>query len=126
MTSQGLQAAGVPKETAEMIDGGISIGLTGSAGMIKTSISATSVSVDEVTTQLNNIAKDAATVVGPGSGAVHGTKGSARLGATVYDSNGNLVRAYDLKTGNAKLTQKQINHIQTHTNSKIPVIVIRP
>ena len=168
LTSQGLQAAGVHKETAEMIDGGISIGLTGSAGMIKTGISATpktaatSVSVDEVTTQLNNIAKDAATVVGPGSGAVHGTKvhtafrnrikglkingyiirteetelngrpfnygtkGSARLDATVYDSNGNLVRAYDLKTGNAKLTQKQINHIQTHTNSKIPVIVIRP
>ena len=73
-----------------------------------------------------SFAKDAATAVGQGTGAVHGTKGSARLDATVYDSNGNLVRAYDLKTGNAKLTQKQINHIHSQTKSNIPIIVIRP
>ena len=42
LTSQAMQATGVSPETAEMIDGGISIGLTGSAGMIKTGISATS------------------------------------------------------------------------------------
>ena len=34
LTSQAMQATGVSPETAEMIDGGISIGLTGSAGMI--------------------------------------------------------------------------------------------
>ena len=92
-----------------------------------------------------SFAKDAATVVGPGSGAVHGTKvhtafrkaadglnvngyvvkteksflygmpanygtkGSARLDAAVYDSNMKLIRAYDLKTGNAKANKPYTN-----------------
>ena len=55
----------------------------------------------------------------------HGTKGSARIDAGLYDSKDNLIQVFDLKTGGAKLTEKQIQHIQNHTTSKVPVTEIR-
>lgn len=54
----------------------------------------------------------------------YGTKGSARIDAALYDSHGQLVHAYDLKTGGASLSTNQIRHIQTQTRSKINVTKI--
>ena len=55
----------------------------------------------------------------------HGTKGSARIDAGLYDSKDNLIQVFDLKTGGAKLTEKQIQHIQNQIRSKVPVTEIR-
>ncbi|GHT17505.1 hypothetical protein FACS189429_1740 [Bacteroidia bacterium] len=55
----------------------------------------------------------------------HGTKGSARIDAGLYDSKGNLIQVFDLKTGCAKLTQEQVKHIQTQTRTQVPVTEIR-
>ena len=42
----------------------------------------------------------------------YGTKGSARIDAGLYNSKGELVQVFDLKTGGARLTSKQVQHIQ--------------
>ena len=55
----------------------------------------------------------------------HGTKGSARIDAGLYDAKGNLIHVFDLKTGGARLTPKQVQHIQTQTRSQVPVSEIR-
>lgn len=41
--------------------------------------------------------------------AYHGQKGSSRADVTVRDRNGKLLMVIDLKTGGAKLTNKQID-----------------
>ena len=51
----------------------------------------------------------------------YGTKGSARIDAGLYNSKGELVNVFDLKTGGAKLTQQLVKHIQ----NQVPVIEIR-
>ncbi len=55
----------------------------------------------------------------------YGTKGSARLDAGLYNSKNELIQAFDLKTGGAKLTSKQVEHIQNQTGKQIPVTEIR-
>ena len=160
-TSKGLQAIGVSYKYAENIDAGVSIALTGGAYRLGT-IGGVNLSTpfQNVTTQLNKIAKKAIQINGRGSGAAYGnkvhatfsklannlsvdgytirtevsylngkivpygTKGSARIDAALYDSHGQLVHAYDLKTGGASLSTNQIRHIQTQTRSKINVTKI--
>jgi RHS repeat-associated protein len=57
LTSQGMQAAGVSKETADLVDGGISIALTGGAGALtKTAQSPSSANATA------NVAKNGSTV----------------------------------------------------------------
>ena len=55
----------------------------------------------------------------------HGTKGSARIDAGLYNSKGQLVAVFDLKTGGASLTAKQVAHIQKQTRTNVEVIEIR-
>jgi len=55
----------------------------------------------------------------------YGTKGSARIDAGLFDKNGKLLQVFDLKTGGAKLTSKQVQHIQTQTRSQVTVTEIR-
>ena len=55
----------------------------------------------------------------------HGTKGSARIDAGLYNSKGELVHVFDLKTGGARLTPQQVKHIQTQTQKQVPVTEIR-
>lgn len=55
----------------------------------------------------------------------HGTKGSARIDAGLYNSKGELIQVFDLKTGGAKLTSKQVQHIQTQTRIQVTVSEIR-
>lgn len=55
----------------------------------------------------------------------YGTKGSARIDAGLYNSKGELVQVFDLKTGSARLTSEQVKHIQTQTGTQVPVIEIR-
>ena len=44
-----------------------------------------------------------------------------------YDKKGRIVSVYDLKTGNAKLSQKQIKNIQKHLPRKDVIITeIKP
>ena len=54
-----------------------------------------------------------------------GTKGSARIDAGLYNSKGELVQVFGLKTGGAKLTSKQVQHIQAQVRKDVPVIEIR-
>ena len=57
----------------------------------------------------------------------YGTKGSVRLDVVEYDKKGRIVSVYDLKTGNAKLSQKQIKNIQKHLPRKDVIITeIKP
>ena len=53
------------------------------------------------------------------------TKGSARIDAGLYNSKGELIEVFDLKTGGAKLTSKQVQHIQAQTRSQVTVTEIR-
>ena len=55
----------------------------------------------------------------------YGTKGSARIDAGLFDSKGRLVAVFDLKTGGAKLTAKQVAHIQKQTRTNVQVIEIK-
>ena len=55
----------------------------------------------------------------------YGTKGSARIDAGLYDKSGKLLQVFDLKTGGAKLTSKQVQHIQNQTRSQVTVTEIR-
>ena len=55
----------------------------------------------------------------------YGTKGSARIDAGLYNSKGELVQVFDLKTGGARLTSKQVQHIQAQTRKNVPVTEIR-
>jgi RHS repeat-associated protein len=55
----------------------------------------------------------------------HGTKGSARIDAGLYNSKGQLIQVFELKTGGAKLTSQQVQHIQTQTRTQVTVSEIR-
>ena len=55
----------------------------------------------------------------------HGTKGSARIDAGLYNSQGELMHVFDLKTGGAKLTAKQVQHIQNQVGKPIGVSEIK-
>jgi RHS repeat-associated protein len=55
----------------------------------------------------------------------HGTKGSARIDAGLYNSKGQLIQVFDLKTGGSKLTTQQVQHIQTQTRTQVTVSEIR-
>jgi hypothetical protein len=54
-----------------------------------------------------------------------GTKGSVRIDAGLFDKKGNLLAVFDLKTGSAKLSAKDVVKIQTGTQTNVPVIEIR-
>lgn len=60
-----------------------------------------------------------------GEEVARGTKGSARIDAGLYNSKGQLVAVFDLKTGGANLTAKQVAHIQKQTGTNVDVIEIR-
>jgi hypothetical protein len=55
----------------------------------------------------------------------HGTKGSARIDAGLYNSKGELLQVFDLKTGGARLTSQQVQHIQAQTRTQVTVSEIR-
>ena len=55
----------------------------------------------------------------------HGTKGSARIDAGLYNSEGELMHVFDLKTGGAKLTAKQVEHIQNQVGKPVGVSEIK-
>src|SRR5690606_30240744 len=55
----------------------------------------------------------------------YGTKGSVRADAVVGDIN-NPSAIYDLKTGNAKLTPKNIDKYNQHVPGKPPVKELKP
>lgn len=59
LTSQGIQAVGVSQETAETIDGGISIGLSFGAGVVKGGVSATSNAASKSATTVSEIIMEA-------------------------------------------------------------------
>ena len=56
----------------------------------------------------------------------YGTKGSVRFDVVEYDKNGNVVAAYDLKTGSASLSPKRIAEMRKHIGEDIPIFEIRP
>ena len=60
-----------------------------------------------------------------GKVVAYGTKGSARIDAGLYNSKGELIQVFDLKTGGAKLTSEQVKHIQTQTRTQVTVTEIR-
>src|SRR5690554_2250671 len=51
----------------------------------------------------------------------HGTKGSARIDAGLYNSKNELIHVFDLKTGGARLTTKQVQHIQGQVGRPVGV-----
>jgi len=57
----------------------------------------------------------------------YGTKESVRIDVLEYDESGKIIAAYDLKTGSAKLNQKQIDAIRKNTGIfDLPVFEIKP
>lgn len=54
------------------------------------------------------------------------TKGSIRFDVVEYDAKGNVVAAYDLKTGSASLTEERIAEMRKHIGSDIPIFEIKP
>lgn len=167
ITSQMIQTAGVSTDIAETIDTSLGIvlsaGVNTSFNISKTACSTSSKNhIENITTRLNDIAKQAVKDVGVGSGHVYGskvhsafknkaggissggytvqtevsfkngievnygTKGSVRIDAGIYNSDNKLVQTYELKTGNARLTQTQIDKIAHHTKNYSPIILIKP
>lgn len=55
----------------------------------------------------------------------YGTKGSVRLDAVLYSKN-KIVGVWDLKTGNAGLSQRRINQILSHLPNSAPINILRP
>lgn len=56
----------------------------------------------------------------------YGTKGSVRFDVVEYDKNGEIIAAYDLKTGSASLSQERIAEMQKHVGKDIPIFEIKP
>jgi len=57
----------------------------------------------------------------------YGRKGSVRIDVLECDESGKIIAAYDLKTGSAKLNQKQIDAIRKNTGIfDLPVFEIKP
>ena len=56
----------------------------------------------------------------------YGTKGSIRFDVVEYDAKGDVVAAYDLKTGSASLTPERIAEMRKHVGSDIPIFEIKP
>lgn len=52
-------------------------------------------------------------------------RGECRIDAAIYDADNNIVKIFDLKTGSAKLNQRQINHIRKNVNSPAPIEEIK-
>jgi RHS repeat-associated protein len=62
-----------------------------------------------------------------GGKAKYGTKGSTRIDAVQYDASGKPTTAYDLKTGNAKLTPARAAEFREATgNLKLEVVEVKP
>ena len=61
-----------------------------------------------------------------GKEVAYGTKGSIRFDVLECDKKGNVIAAYDLKTGSATLTEERIAEMRKHLRKDIPIIEIKP
>lgn len=60
-----------------------------------------------------------------GSEVNYGTKGNVRFDVVLTDTNGFPIAAWDLKTGNAVLTDARIMQMQKRANLKIPIMMVK-
>ena len=60
-----------------------------------------------------------------GAEVTYGTKGSVRFDVVLTDSNGTPIAAWDLKTGNAVLTDSRIMQMQARSGLNIHIMMVK-
>ena len=75
--------------------------------------------------KLNNPNLQAEASYSNGGEVNYGTKGSIRFDVVLLGSSGKPIFAWDLKTGNATLTDARIMHMQVQSGCHIPIMIVK-